>query len=654
MNCRKLSNVKSTKALFVFHQAPVSCQIWFFCDGRLINTRSKSLSSDLASIDTQLTINNDGATLAMISHGHEEHNNNLKHFKSSKCKENWASGGGSSSLTMGEMTTDGFFLSMTKSLDLTSSTVEHKVNQVRKTNDELEQVMADAENAKQRAFEESVRRWRAEEDAAEAMQLARVSESLCLEEINRCKEMEVLLVRQRQELGILKDEHDKLLMQLQMIQDQKPCLELQIAENCRMEDELEKKIIQAVNLLISFKEKRDMLQIERDNAIETVNRLRKSVEEDAARLSLLQFFSLSFSDIVKATRNFDQSLKIGEGRLGTVYKGTINHVEVSIRMLPSCGSLSDLDFKRNAEVLSRVRHPNLVTIYGVCTECRSLVYEYLENGSLEDHLTGRYKTKPLSFQTRVRVAFEICSLLIFLHKNKNAGIHGNLRTDKILLDANFVSKLSDLGVHHLASQNANRNDVEALTYLDPDTSENGELTSESDIYSFGILVLRLLTARPVSVVIRDVKCAMDAGNLDTVLDYSAGDWPLEQTKELASLALRCSEEKRINRPDLVAEVWPIIESMKDVYSYSPVNSASPLKSQGQRRIPPHFVCPILQEVMSDPYIAADGFTYEADAIKGWLDSGHKTSPMTNLQLQHTDLLPNYALYYAIQEWQEQS
>ena len=63
-------------------------------------------------------------------------------------------------------------------------------------------------------------------------------------------------------------------------------------------------------------------------------------------------------------------------------------------------------------------------------------------------------------------------------------------------------------------------------------------------------------------------------------------------------------------------------------------------------------CWKLQEVMKDPYIAADGFTYEADAIRGWLNSGHNTSPMTNLKLEHTDLVPNYALHNAIQEWQQ--
>lgn len=61
---------------------------------------------------------------------------------------------------------------------------------------------------------------------------------------------------------------------------------------------------------------------------------------------------------------------------------------------------------------------------------------------------------------------------------------------------------------------------------------------------------------------------------------------------------------------------------------------------------------ILQEVMEDPYIAADGYTYEAEAIQEWLHSGHNTSPMTNLKLEHTDLVPNYALQNAIQEWQQ--
>lgn len=62
---------------------------------------------------------------------------------------------------------------------------------------------------------------------------------------------------------------------------------------------------------------------------------------------------------------------------------------------------------------------------------------------------------------------------------------------------------------------------------------------------------------------------------------------------------------------------------------------------------------VLQEIMEDPYIAADGFTYEAEAIRGWLNSGHDTSPMTNLKLDHTDLVPNYALHNAIREWQQQ-
>ncbi|KAI4355083.1 hypothetical protein L6164_003890 [Bauhinia variegata] len=75
-----------------------------------------------------------------------------------------------------------------------------------------------------------------------------------------------------------------------------------------------------------------------------------------------------------------------------------------------------------------------------------------------------------------------------------------------------------------------------------------------------------------------------------------------------------------------------------------------LGSEGLHQPPSYFICPIFQEVMQDPQVAADGFTYEAEAIRGWLDSGHDTSPMTNLKLAHNNLVPNRALRSAVQDW----
>ncbi|XP_022764683.1 U-box domain-containing protein 32-like isoform X4 [Durio zibethinus] len=309
------------------------------------------------------------------------------------------------------------------------------------------------------------------------------------------------------------------------------------------------------------------------------------------------------------------------------------------------------------EILSRVRHPNLITMIGTCPESRSLVFEYLRNGSLEDRLACKNNTPPLPWQTRTRIASEICSALIFLHSNKPCIPHGNLKPSKVLLDANFVSKLSDSGIYRLIPQRESTaisaslctksNPKVASVYMDPKYLENGQVTRESDVYSFGMILLRLLTGRPALGILKDVKCAIETENFNMVLDWSAGDWPLEEAQLLAHSALRCCEKQPLNRLDLVSEIWSVLGPMRDLC----IESVSSLGAKEPRRIPSHFVCPIFQEVMKDPLIAADGFTYEGDAIRGWLESGHDTSPMTNLKLEHCSLVPNYALHQAIQEWQ---
>ncbi|KAF7821882.1 U-box domain-containing protein 32 isoform X1 [Senna tora] len=310
---------------------------------------------------------------------------------------------------------------------------------------------------------------------------------------------------------------------------------------------------------------------------------------------------------------------------------------------------------KEVEVFSRVRHPNLLTLIGSCPESRSLVYDYLNNGSLENHLAHKDKT-PLPWQIRISIAADICSALIFLHSSKPHIIHGNLKPSKVLLDANFVAKLGAVGIssfvqHRLHSANSSTGDNnpnDSLVYVDPEYLVIGKLTPESDVYSFGIILLQLLTGRPLLGIVRDMKCALEKENLKAVLDFSAGEWPLDQAEQLAYLALRCCEKTRLNRPDLVSEIWSFLEPLRT----SCINMPPCLNSKKLGRVPSHFVCPIFQEVMEDPYIAADGFTYEADAIRGWLDTGHNTSPMTNLKLEHMDLVPNYALQNAIQEWQQ--
>ena len=251
------------------------------------------------------------------------------------------------------------------------------------------------------------------------------------------------------------------------------------------------------------------------------------------------------------------------------------------------------------EIICRVRHPNVVTLIGMCPESRSIVYEYLKNGSLEDRLGCKDNTIP--WQIRTCIATEICSALIFLHSSKPCIVHGNVKPSNILLDANYVSKLGDLGITFLIQQDkdlakstiiSNKPD-ETCLYTDPEYLETGELRPESDIYSFGILILLLLTARPLHGLVKDVQCALENNKINALLDFSAGDWPLEQAKQLAQLALRCCQKNRLDRPDLVSVGWGVLEPMRASCSAS----ASYLVSKKRQRIPSHFMCPILQVVI---------------------------------------------------------
>ncbi|KAL9237315.1 hypothetical protein vseg_011880 [Gypsophila vaccaria] len=514
----------------------------------------------------------------------------------------------------------------------------------------LEKAISDTANLKQLAFQESVQRWKAEEDAMDATVKANAAESKFVEEMKQRKEEEECLARQRLEQKRFREELDNYENELPIIQAECCDLESQVRESEAAAKELEEKFILAVELLISFRNKRDQLEIEHDDAVCEMESLKKLRDRRVAALSGPQFPTFSLIEISEATCSFDPSKRIGDGTYGGVYHGTFGHMEVAIRMLPNDGIQGQLMFEHQVEILSRVRHPNIVTLLGSCPEARSIVYEYLERGSLEDNLTCRGKTHPLQWQTRVRIAADLCSALIFLHSNNPPIFHGNLKPTKILLDTNFVGKIGDLGIFHLFLQNHTKLSHDATSqnrvsfYTDPEFLRTGAIGPKSDVYSFGVILLQLITG--TTGILKDVKQAIYRDKCESILDSSAGDWPIYLVKPLAKIALQCCERMPSKRPDLVTQVWSVLDSLRK----SCDTQKSSWQNQETRRPPSHFLCPIYQEVMKDPCTAADGYTYEGDAIREWLDSGHTTSPMTNLELPTLDLIPNHALHYAIQEW----
>ncbi|KAM0826803.1 hypothetical protein ACQ4PT_068622 [Festuca glaucescens] len=305
-------------------------------------------------------------------------------------------------------------------------------------------------------------------------------------------------------------------------------------------------------------------------------------------------------------------------------------------------------------VLRQWRHPNIVTLIGICSEATALVYEWLPRGNLEDHIVCSNGFPPLPWQIRTQIIGEVCCSLLFLHSYKpSALVHGDLRPCNILIDANYRSKLCNFGMSALFLQPGAcpPNLIARHPYMDPEFLTTGDLTPLSDVYSLGVIILRLLTGTPALAIARRVSEALESDSLHLLIDKSAGDWPYRQAKQLALLALSCVEMTRDKRPDLLTKVWTVIEPLTrkpPTASWRFVQSAS-----RESCTPSHFICPILKEIMNDPQMASDGFTYEAEAIKRWLDDGNLRSPMTNLALPNHDLIPNRALRSSIQEHLQQ-
>ncbi|CAK9143337.1 unnamed protein product [Ilex paraguariensis] len=211
----------------------------------------------------------------------------------------------------------------------------------------LEKFVVEAENSQREAYEESIRRRKSEKDAIEAVHRAKVSETLYTKELRRRKEIEEALARGKEENETMKHQLDAVREELQGALEQKESLEIQIANSDRMVQELEEKIFSAVELLRKYKNEQDELKLERDDALREAEELRKKQAEASSSTHMPHFFSdFSFSEIEEATRNFDPSLKIGEGGYGSIYKGLLRQTQVAIKMLHSYSQQGPSEFQQ--------------------------------------------------------------------------------------------------------------------------------------------------------------------------------------------------------------------------------------------------------------------------------------------------------------------
>lgn len=227
------------------------------------------------------------------------------------------------------------------------------------------------------------------------------------------------------------------------------------------------------------------------------------------------------------------------------------------------------------DVLSRMRHPNMVILLGACPEYGCLVYEYMSNGSLEDRLNCENGSSPLSWRARFRIAVEIATALNFLHRTRPEPlVHRDLKPANILLDRNYVSKISDVGLSRLVPQSVADSITQCcmtaaagtFCYIDPEYQQTGMLGTKSDIYSLGIVLLQILTAKPAMGLTHQVETAIDDDQFAEILDPKVKDWPVEEALSMAKMALKCCELRRKDRPDLDLEILPELHRLREIGS----------------------------------------------------------------------------------------
>ncbi|KAJ1684942.1 hypothetical protein LUZ63_016332 [Rhynchospora breviuscula] len=290
----------------------------------------------------------------------------------------------------------------------------------------------------------------------------------------------------------------------------------------------------------------------------------------------------SYEELEEATDRFSPSKELGDGGFGTVYRGKLRDGRiVAVKRLYQNSYKRAEQFMNEVHILSRLHHRNLVSLYG-CTARTSrellLVYEYVSNGTVADHLHGpRSCENALSWPVRLSIAIETADALAYLHAVEPQIIHRDVKTNNILLDDGFHVKVGDFGLSRLFPLDLSHvSTVPQGTpgYVDPVYHQCYQLTDRSDVYSFGVVLVELISSKPAVDMNRsrdEINLANMALNkiqrseLDDLVDPNLGfqsNWEMRRMVSLvAELAFRCLQSDRDMRPSIkeVLEALKVIE-----------------------------------------------------------------------------------------------
>ncbi|KAM1513731.1 hypothetical protein ACFX1Z_025127 [Malus domestica] len=279
-----------------------------------------------------------------------------------------------------------------------------------------------------------------------------------------------------------------------------------------------------------------------------------------------------------ATNNFSKSNVLIERGSGSLYRASFDEKFIAaVKKVNSARQASEIEFKNEVNWLSKIQHQNIIRLLGYCVhgEARFLVYDMVQNGSLDTQLCGPSHGSSLTWHLRLKIAVDVARGLEYLHEHCNPPVvHRDLKSSNILLDSNFNAKLSDFGLA-VTSGVKDEDNIKlsgALGYVAPEYISDGQLTDKSDVYAFGVVLLELLIGRKSvesntgaelqSIVTWAMPQLTDRSRLPYIVDHVIKDtMDLKHLYQVAAVAVLCVQPEPTYRPlitDVLHSLIPLV------------------------------------------------------------------------------------------------